>query len=75
MTVIRSHADEHDVSCDADALDVLQGEVERDGASGADVAALAGNILAARAGGYGAGTPASRTAVASAEPGRRSTTG
>ncbi|HEY2333628.1 MAG TPA: hypothetical protein VGH58_01300 [Solirubrobacterales bacterium] len=64
MTVIRTHDDEHDVSCDADALDAFLTEVERDGASGADVAVLADTILAARSGGYGTGVSTSRPAVA-----------
>lgn len=64
MTAIRTHDDEHDVSCDADALDALQGEVERNGASGADVGELAGKILGARENGYGTGISTSCPAVA-----------
>jgi len=64
MTVIRTYEDEHDVSSDAHALDVLQVEVDRDGASGADVAALADTILAARNEDYGTGISTARPAVA-----------
>jgi hypothetical protein len=41
--------------CDADALDAIQVEAEREDASGADVAAVAATIIAARKSGYGTG--------------------
>lgn len=63
MTVIRTYEDEHDVRSDADALDTLKVEVHRDGASGADVAALADTILAARQENYGTGISTSRPVV------------
>ncbi len=64
MTVIRTFDDEHEVCCDADALDAIQAEAEREDASGADVAALAGTIVAARKRGYGTGVSISRPVTA-----------
>jgi hypothetical protein len=64
MTVIRTFDDEHEVCCDADALDALQVEVEREGASGADVVEVAGNIIDARKSGYGTGISISRPVAA-----------
>lgn len=64
MTVIRTREDEHSVSSDADALDVLEVEVLREGASGADVAALADTILEARREHYGTGIATRNPVVA-----------
>jgi hypothetical protein len=55
MTVIRTYEDERDLRNDADALDAIGIEVERDGASGADVAAFVDSVIAARKDGYGTG--------------------
>ncbi len=41
MTLVRTFVDEYHLANDADALDVLQIEVQRDGVSGADVAEVA----------------------------------
>lgn len=64
MTIIRSREDEHEVSSDADALDALEVEVQREGASGADVAALADTILEARREHYGTGIATRHPVVA-----------
>jgi hypothetical protein len=64
VTVIGTHEDEHDLQSDADGLDAIQAEVEREGASGGDVAAVADAVIAARKAGYGAGVDMSRPAVA-----------
>lgn len=64
MTVIRTYEDERDLRNDADALDAIEVEVERDGASGADVAALVDSVIAARRDGYGTGIDTSRPVVA-----------
>jgi hypothetical protein len=64
MTLVRTYEDEHHLANDADALDALQVEVGRDGASGADVAELADKIVAARMDDYGTGVSARRPAVA-----------
>ena len=64
MTIIRSREDEHEVSSDADALDALEVEVQREGASGADVAALADTILEARREHYGTGIATTHPVVA-----------
>jgi len=64
MTVIRTYEDEHDVRSDAEALDALQVEVDRDGASGADVSMLADAILDARRTHYGTGISTARPVVA-----------
>jgi len=64
MTLIRTREDEHEVSSDADALDVLQVEVMREGASSANVYALADTILEARRDSYGTGISTSRPVVA-----------
>jgi hypothetical protein len=64
MTVIRTYEDERDLRNDADALDAIEAEVERVGASGADVAALVASVIAARRGGYGTGIDTSRPALA-----------
>jgi hypothetical protein len=64
MTVIRTYEDERELRNDADALDAIEAEVERVGASGADVAALVASVIAARRGGYGTGIDTSRPALA-----------
>jgi hypothetical protein len=64
MTVIRTYEDERDLRNDADALDAIEVEGERDGASGADVAALVASVIVARRGGYGTGIDTSRPVVA-----------
>jgi hypothetical protein len=64
MTTIRTYEDERDLRNDADALDAIEVEVERVGASGADVAALVDSVIAARRDGYGTGISASRPVVA-----------
>jgi hypothetical protein len=64
MTVIRTYEDERDLRNDADALDAIEAEVERVGASGADVAALVAKVIAASKDGYGTGIDTSRPVVA-----------
>jgi hypothetical protein len=64
MTVIRTYENERDLRDDMDALDAIEAEVERDGASGADVAALVASVIAARKDGYGTGIDTSRPVVA-----------
>ncbi len=64
MTVIRTHEDEHDLRNDADALDAIQVEIERDGASGADVVAVVDTTIAARKDDYGTGINTARPVVA-----------
>jgi hypothetical protein len=64
MTLIRTREDEHEVSSDADALDTLQVEVQREGASGADVSALVDTILDARREHFGTGIATSHPVVA-----------
>jgi hypothetical protein len=64
MTVIRTYEDERDLRNDADALDAIEVEVERVGASGADVAALVAKVIAASKDGYGTGIDTSRPALA-----------
>jgi len=48
MTVVRTYGDELTLQNDADALDAIRREVERDGASGADVAAVVYDVVATR---------------------------
>jgi hypothetical protein len=64
MTVIRTYEDERDLRNDAEALDAIEAEVERVGASGADVAALVASVIVARKAGYGTGIDTSRPVVA-----------
>ncbi len=64
MTLIRTFDDEHHLANDADALDALQVEVQREGASGADIAEVADRIIGARKDDYGTGASTNRPAVA-----------
>jgi hypothetical protein len=64
MTVIRTYEDESELRNDADALDAIELEVERIGASGADVAALVAKVIAASKDGYGTGISTSRPVAA-----------
>jgi hypothetical protein len=64
MTLVRTYEGEHHLASDADALDTLQVEVLRDGASGADVAEVADKIIAARMDDYRTGVSVDRPAIA-----------
>jgi hypothetical protein len=64
MSAIRTHDDQRTLREDADALDAIQHEAERDGHSAADLAAVTYSVLAARRAGYASGLSTARPAVA-----------
>jgi len=64
MSIIRTHEGQWTLREDADALDAIQREAERESHSAADLAALTYSVLTARRAGYATSLSTARPAVA-----------